>query len=109
MATINELDELIKSTEQELLNLKTWHKVKSDIVTFQSQYTISGADLNSAHMFRVTYADGSQPIISFVSNLSAIMGSESANTQLVVTPALFSTTTMTVISTRPINSIVKVY
>lgn len=106
MATVNELDELVKSTEREILDLKTSHGVKSDIITFQAQYTISGAILYSPHIFRVTYEDGNQPILSFVSNVPAIMGSDGQNTQLIVIPAVFVDTTMTIVSTRPIQSIV---
>jgi len=109
MASVNELDDLMKSMERELLDLKTNHAVKSDLKTFQQDFYISGSELYAPpHLYRVTYEDGPQPIISFVTDLDAIMGSETANTQLLITPALFFATTMTVLSTRPIKSIVMI-
>lgn len=107
MATVNELDEMIKSTEREILDLKTSHKVKSDIVTYQKQFEIPGGSMFApAHLFRITYEDGTQPIISFVSDWGVVFGTESTNTQLLFTPELTQAWTCTLVSTRPIKSIV---
>lgn len=106
MATVNQLDELVKSTEREILDLKTAHKVKSDIVTYQMEFDIPGGSMYAPmHLFRVAYEDGTQPIISFVSDWGVVFGSESANTQLLMTPVLVQAWTCTLVSTRPIKSI----
>lgn len=109
MATVNQADEYIKLIEREIRDLKTAYKVKSNIITYEMEFDITGGSLYAPpHLYRVTYETGTQPIISFVSDVASIMGPETTNTQLIITPSLFAPTTATLVSTRPIQSIVMI-
>lgn len=62
---MNNLESKIRGLNREILNLKTAHPLKANMITFYGEYHYKHEWDNRNHKYEITYVEGDQPIITF--------------------------------------------
>lgn len=104
------IEQKIREMNREILRIKTSHPVKSNMKTFWGNYNFLQSSTLSTHTYEITYADGTQPILTIIAN--ALNGNEfevifrepSGNKQIMIDTGGHheSDTRYTLLSTRQI-------
>lgn len=113
------MEDHIKKIEDDILELKTSSKTGTNLVASYYYFTINQF-YNIGTLFRITYGNGPQDIISYIHtsnpglyDINYILEKPNNNTQrMVLTTSQRASgsgpTTLVIVSTRPILSVVKI-
>lgn len=60
------IESKIREMNREILNLKTAHNVKSNMITYYGKFTYDMDTDDKTHTYEITYVDGEQPIMTML-------------------------------------------